>query len=102
MKIKKNDLVKVIAGKDAGKEGKITQILPTENKIVVDGVNKTIKNLKSRTSEEKGKKIEFFAPIHSSNVQLICPSCKKATRVGYKLEGENKVRVCKKCKAVIN
>lgn len=102
MKIKKNDLVKIIAGKDLGKEGKVTQILANENKVVVDGVNKTIKNLKSRSSEEKGKKIEFFAPVHYSNIQVICPSCKKATKLGYKLENKNKVRVCKKCNAVLN
>lgn len=102
MKIKKNDLVKIIAGKDLGKEGKVTQIFIDENKIVVEGVNKTIKNLKSKSSEDKGKKIEFFAPIHYSNVQLVCPSCKKITRIGYKVEEKNKVRVCRKCNAVIN
>lgn len=102
MKIKKNDLVKIIAGKDLGKEGKVTQIFANENKVVVDGINKTIKNLKSRSSEEKGKKIEFFAPVHYSNIQVICPSCKKATKLGYKLENKNKVRVCKKCNAVLN
>ncbi|MEZ7821154.1 MAG: 50S ribosomal protein L24 [Patescibacteria group bacterium] len=102
MKIKKNDLVKIIAGKDLGKEGKVTQILISENKVVVEGVNKTIKNLKSRSSQEKGKKIEYFAPVHYSNIQVICPSCKKATKLGYKIDNNNKVRVCKKCNAVIN
>lgn len=102
MKIKKNDLVKIIAGKDLGKEGKVTQILISENKVVVDGVNKTIKNLKARSAEDKGKKIEYFAPVHYSNIQVICPSCKKATKLGYKVENNNKVRVCKKCNAVIN
>ena len=102
MKIKKNDLVKIIAGKDLGKEGKVTQILISENKVVVEGVNKTIKNLKSKTSEDKGKKIEFFAPVHYSNVQVICPSCKKAVKLGYKIENKEKVRICKKCNAVIN
>ncbi len=102
MKIKKNDLVKIISGKDLGKEGKVTQILISENKVVVDGVNKTIKNLKSKNSQEKGKKIEYFAPIHYSNVQFICPSCKKTVKLGYKIENKSKVRVCKKCNAVIN
>jgi len=102
MKIKKNDLVKIIAGKDLGKEGKVTQILISENKVVVDGVNKTIKNLKARSAQDKGKTIEYFAPVHYSNIQVICPSCKKATKLGYKIENNNKVRVCKKCNAVIN
>lgn len=102
MKIKKNDLVKILAGKDSGKEGKIIQILPTENKVVVDGINKSIKNLKARSKEEKGKQIEYFAPVDVSNVELICPLCKKATKIGYKIEGQNKNRICKKCKGVLN
>ncbi len=102
MKIKKNDLVKITTGKDLGKEGKVTQILIDENKVVVDGVNKTIKNLKSKNSQDKGRKIEFFAPVDYSNVQVICPSCKKSAKLGYKVENKNKVRVCKKCNAVIN
>ena len=102
MKIKKNDLVKILSGKDSGKEGKIIQIPPKENKVVVDGINKSIKNLKARTAEEKGKQIEYFAPMDVSNVQLVCPLCKKATRIGYSIEGENKNRICKKCKGVLN
>ena len=102
MKIKKNDLVRVIAGKDNGKEGKVIQIFPSENKIVVDGINKSIKNLKPRTKEEKGRQIEYFAPIDASDVELICPLCKKPTKIGYKIEGKNKNRICKKCKAVLN
>ena len=102
MKIKKNDLVKITSGKDLGKEGKVTQILISENKVVVDGINKTVKNLKAKNSQDKGKKIEFFAPVDYSNVQVVCPSCKKITRIGYKVENNNKVRVCKKCKTVIN
>lgn len=101
MKIKKNDLVKILAGKDSGKEGKVIQILPKEDRVVVDGINKSIKNLKSKKSEEKGKQIEYFSPINISNVQIICPLCKKATRVGLKIEGEKKNRICKKCKGVI-
>ncbi|MBP8689125.1 50S ribosomal protein L24 [Patescibacteria group bacterium] len=102
MKIKKNDLVKVIAGKDIGKEGKVIQIFQTEKQIVVEGVNKSVKNLKPKTKDEKGKQIEYFAPIDVSNVELICPLCKKPTKVGYKIEGKNKNRICKKCKAVLN
>lgn len=102
MKIKKNDLVKILAGKDSGKEGKVIQILPKEDKVVVDGINKSIKNLKAKSAEQKGKQIEYFAPVDSSNVQLICPLCKKVTRIGYKIEGENKNRICKKCKGVLN
>ena len=64
MKIKKNDLVKIIAGRDSGKEGKVIQILRDENRIVVDGINKTIKSIKPTKSDEKGRKIEYFAPIH--------------------------------------
>lgn len=101
MKIKKNDLVKVFAGKDSGKEGKVIQIFLSEKKIVVDGINKSIKNLKSKKSEEKGKQITYFAPIDVSNVQVICPLCKQPTKLGYKMEGTNKNRICRKCKGII-
>lgn len=102
MKIKKGDLVKIIAGKDRGKEGKVIQIFPEMKKLIVEGANKRIKHLKPKKQREKGQKIEFDAPMNLSNVQIICPKCKKITRVGYKkLENKDKVRICKKCKDLI-
>lgn len=97
MKIRKGDNVKIIAGKDRGKSGKVTQILPEDNKVVVDGVNKMIKHMRSQNKNEKGQRFEFFAPIDASNVQLIDPKNNKPTRVGYKvLDNKQKVRVARK------
>lgn len=102
MKIKTNDMVKVLSGKDAGKSGKIIQVFRENGRVVVEGVGKTKKFLKSRSKEQKGQVIEFFAPIHASNVELVCPKCKKQMRVGMKtLENGKKVRVCKKCSETI-
>lgn len=103
MKFKTGDTVKVLRGKNAGKTGTVSQILPKEAKVVVDGVNTTIRHLKSQKRGEKGQRIEFFAPIPTSNVALICPKCQKPTRVGYHMaKGEDgnvaKSRQCKKCK----
>ena len=96
MKIKKGDNVKVLAGKDKGKTGKVIQVLPEEDRVVVDGVNKSYKHVKARKGGESGQKIDFFGPIHSSNVALIGKD-NTPTRVGYKvLEDGKKVRIDKK------
>jgi len=103
MKIKQGDIVKILSGKYKGKEGKVMQILVDEKRIVVDGVNVAYKHMKSRRSGESGQKIQFFAPVDISNVQLICAKCKQATRVAIKTsDDKKKVRVCKKCKEVID
>lgn len=101
MKIKKDDTVVVIKGKDRGKKGKILQIISTENRIVVEGVNKLYKHLKQRKGKEKGERIEFNAPIASSNVMIFCSKCSKPVRVGIEIKDKKKVRVCKKCQSVI-
>jgi len=101
MKIKTNDKVKVTSGKDAGKSGKIVQVFPKEEKVVVEGLNIMKKNLKSGKGGEKGQTVELAAPLHVSKVSLICPSCNLETRVGYKIEGKTKKRICRKCKAII-
>lgn len=96
MKIKKGDNVKVLAGKDKGKTGKVIQVLPSENRVVVDGVNKSYKHARSGKSGEKGQKIDFFGPIHASNVAILGKG-DKPTRVGYKLlEDGKKVRIDRK------
>ncbi len=101
MKIKTGDKVKVIAGRkeNQGKTGKVLQILKNESKnqayVVVEGVNLRKKHLRSRRAGEKGQTIELASPIHISNVMLIDPKSDKPTRVGYKIEGDKKVRVAK-------
>ncbi len=102
MKIKKSDKVKIIAGKDRGKEGKVLEVFPEKKKIVVEGLNLAVKHMRPRRQGEKGQRIQFPMPLNSSNVMLICNKCGKLTRVGYKiLENKKKVRMCKKCKEVI-
>lgn len=102
MKIKKGDNVMVMAGKDKGKTGKVMQVFPLDGKVVIDGVNKTVKHAKTRKQGEKGQKIDFFGPIDASNVMLIDPKSGKPTRVGYKImEDGRKVRMAKKSKETI-
>ncbi|OGY79624.1 MAG: 50S ribosomal protein L24 [Candidatus Kerfeldbacteria bacterium RIFCSPHIGHO2_02_FULL_42_14] len=100
-KTKIGDRVKVLSGKDRGKIGKVTQIFHNEQKIVVEGVNKMIKHLRSKRKEEKGQRIEFFAPLAVSNVAPICPHCNKTTRPKFEMQGDTKVRVCRRCKLTL-
>ncbi|MBU1446493.1 50S ribosomal protein L24 [Patescibacteria group bacterium] len=98
MKIKMNDNVKVIAGKDRGKSGKVTRTLNKNEKIIVEKLNMRTKHIK-KTTTNPGSKITFEAAMPVSNVMVVCPSCKKTTRIGYKkLETGKKERICKKCK----
>lgn len=99
MKIKKNDIVKMLAGKDSAKTGKVLRVYPTEGKVVVENLNLMKKHNRPRKEGEKGQRVEIPRKIDISNVALICPTCGKATRVGYVIKGEDKVRECKKCKA---
>ncbi len=102
MKIKTNDTVKVLSGKDAGKTGKVIQVFPREEKLVVEGVHIMKKNMKANKKGEKGQKIELAGPLHMSKVALVCPKCNTTTRVGFKMEGTDKKRVCRKCKELID
>jgi large subunit ribosomal protein L24 len=97
MRIKKGDTVLVISGKDKNRKGKIIQALPKKGKVVVEGINLKKKHVKPKKNGEKGQMVQIAAPFDISNVQLICTKCSKATRVGYKMEGETKFRYCKKC-----
>ena len=102
MKIKKGDFVVVIAGKDKGKRGKVIRSLPREQRVVVEGVNLVKKHTRP-SGRNKGGIITVEAPIHVSNVMLLCPQCQSATRVGYRfLDDGRKVRVCKKCGEIID
>lgn len=97
MKIKVNDNVLVITGKDRGKSGKVIKTLSKDEKVVVEKVNMRTKHIK-KSQTRPGSKITFEAPMNVSNVMAVCPSCKKSTRVGYKkLESGKKQRICKKC-----
>ena len=98
MKIKKGDRVRVLTGKDRGKDGNVTRVLPAAGKIIVDGVNVAKKHQRATKATMQGGIIDKDMPLPVANVAIICPSCGKATRVGYKIDGDGtKVRVCKKC-----
>ena len=101
MKIRKGDTILIISGKDRTKKGKVIEVLPKKNRIVVEGINIVKKHVRPKRAGEKGQRVEVPRPLDLSNVKLLCPKCKKPTRVGYKLvtKGkERKQRICKKCK----
>ncbi len=102
MKIKTNDKVKILSGKDKGKIGKVVQVFPDDGKLVVEGLNVIKKHLKTRSKSEKGQVLELAAPFFGSKAALICPKCEKPARVGYKLENDKKLRVCRKCNQAID
>lgn len=99
MKIKRGDFVRVITGKDRGKSGKIIKLLPKSDKVVLDGLNLYKKHVRPKRQGEKGELVRVPRPMAISNVMLICASCKKAVRSGWRIENENKKRICKKCQA---
>lgn len=102
MTVKKGDNVLVITGKDKGKTGKVLEVFPKDNRVLVDGINIVTKHKKARTQNEKSEIIKKNAPIEASNVMVVCPVCGKATRVAHKeIDGKN-VRVCKKCSASLD
>ena len=98
MKIHKGDLVLVISGKDRGKRGKIKEVLPRRSRVIVEGVNFVKRHRKPRGQMDQGGIIEFEAPLHISNVMLVCPRCKEPARIGYEFLPEGgKARICRSC-----
>ena len=101
MKIRKGDTVQVLAGNDKGKTGEVLEVIPKDSKVVVKGVNVRKKHIKPRKQGEEGGIIPVECAIDSSKVNVVCPKCGKSTRIEYKVENDKKVRICKKCGAVI-
>ncbi len=101
MKIHKGDNVKVVYGNDKGKQGKVLAVFPVETKILVEGVYMQKKHMRARQQGRKGEVIEKPMPIPVSRVMIVCGSCGKPARVGYRREGEKKTRVCRACKNTI-
>ena len=95
-KLKKEDTVEIIAGKDKGKRGRILKIIRDKDRVVVEGANIVKKAQKRRRQQDRGGIIEIEAALHISNVMIACKKC-GPTRIGYKMEGDAKTRVCKKC-----
>ncbi len=92
MKIKKGDTVRVLQGKDRGVEGEVVSVVPTRNRIIVRGVNTALRHTKPRSASDAGGIIEKDMPIHASNVAVVCPRTGRAGRVGYRFDGDTKVR----------
>ncbi|OGY36014.1 MAG: 50S ribosomal protein L24 [Candidatus Andersenbacteria bacterium RIFCSPHIGHO2_12_FULL_45_11b] len=101
LKIKTGDVVRVLRGKDAGKTAKIVAVLPVDEKVVVEGLNPVFKHVKPRQSGQKGQRVTISAPLRIANVQVVCPQCKKGTRVALSRENGIRQRMCKKCNAII-
>ena len=101
MNVKKGDTVIVLSGKDKGKQGKVLGTVPSEAKVVVEGINMVTCHVKPRKQGEEGGIIQRETPIYASKVMLVCPKCGKPTRVGHTVIDGEKVRACKKCGAAI-
>lgn len=102
MKIKKNDTVLVLTGKDAGKTAKVLVVEPKKNRVVVDGVNVQKRHTKARNAQQVSEIKEQSGAIDASNVMVVCPACGKATRVAFGEVDGKKVRLCKKCGATLD
>lgn len=100
-KIKRNDTVRILRGKDAGKKGNVLAVLPREGRVVVEGMAVVKKHVKARQGGQKGQRVTIASPIPVANIQLICTQCKKGTRIGITRENGIRQRVCKQCNAVI-
>ncbi|MBI5621862.1 50S ribosomal protein L24 [Candidatus Falkowbacteria bacterium] len=116
MKLKTNDKVQIISGRDKGKSGKILQVFRDANKVVVEGLNLSVKNTRPRKMGEKGQQIQFPAPLDVSKVMLLCPQCGEVTRIGYQMAADSapaaphkamqlkgkKFRRCRQCQQTID
>lgn len=102
-RIKKNDTVRVIAGKEKGKSGKVMRVIPKKDRAIVEKLNIVKRHLKPSQQSRQGGILEREAPLPMSNLMLICSKCTDPTRVGFRiLEDNRKVRYCKKCSEVID
>ena len=99
MKIRKGDTVQVLSGNDKGKTGEVLEVSPKTDKVIVKGVNVRKKHIKARKQGDESGIIAVECAIPTSKVNVVCPKCGKTTKVGYTVEKDQKVRVCKKCGA---
>lgn len=101
MKLIKGDLVKILKGKDKGKTGAVEKVLSSADMVFVAGINQFKRHFKSRTQNQKSDIITITKPLKAANVALVCPKCKKATKIGTKIEKDKKIRFCRKCEKLI-
>ncbi len=96
--IKRNDTVRVMSGRERGKQGQVRQVIVEKDRVIVTGVNTVKRHMRARSLQQPAGIIEMDAPIHISNVRLVCPGCSKAARTGVRLQANGaKVRYCKRC-----
>ncbi len=96
MKIKKGDKVQVMTGKSRGVQGEVLSVIPALDKVIVKGANMMKRHVRAKRDGAKGERIEKEARIHVSNVMVVCPHTNKPTRIGYKIEGGEKIRMSKR------
>ncbi len=101
MKLRKGDEITITAGKDKGKKGKIETILPKEQAVLILGKNMYKRHLKRRDEKNPGGIVDMPRPLPVSNIALVCPKCKKLTRVGFSVFGNEKQRICRKCRQIV-
>ncbi len=101
MKLKKNDKVIVTTGRDKGREGSVERLYVKQGKVVVEGVNMYKRHIRKNEQLPDGGIIDLPRAIDVSKIAIVCPKCKKPTRIGYKLEGTKKTRICRKCNAAL-
>ena len=101
-RIKKGDTVEVIQGKESGKRGKVLRVLAADERVVVERVNFIKRHVRPSQKTPQGGVVEREASMHISNVKLVCPGCGQAVRTGVRVEGEDKVRFCKKCNVQVD
>lgn len=102
MQIKNGDTVIVISGKDKGKSGKVLKAMPRENRVIVEGINMITKHQKPAGPNQPGGILKYEGPINASKVMYYCEKDKKGVRIGHKVDGDKKVRVCRKCGEVLD
>ena len=103
MQIRKNDSVMVIAGRERGKTGKVLRVLPDKDKVVIEKVNLVKRHTKPRGPQQAGGIVEKEAPLHASNIMMMCDKCNAPVRIGQKILGDGKkIRVCRRCNEAID
>ncbi|KKU11937.1 MAG: Ribosomal protein L24 [Parcubacteria group bacterium GW2011_GWB1_45_7] len=101
MDIRKGDKVFITKGKDKGKSNKVIRVVPKDGTVVIEGLNMRKKTIRPKKQGEKGQVVEVPWSMKIDNVMLVCSSCGKPSRIGHKIEGDKKVRYCKRCKAAV-
>lgn len=96
-KIRKDDQVEIIAGKDKGKRGNVVRVIRDKDRVIVAGCNIVKKAMKKRSQQDQGGIVEIEAPLNISNVGIVCKKCGRPVKIGYKIDGDKKIRVCRKC-----